>query len=204
MVRFHPGRFQPSFLRSVAQPGSAPGSGPGGRRFESFHSDCRKAAIEQERRERRGATQQGTAPPTRRIRGEKVALSCGLLSTFYSQALRVREAPQRRNISPSFRVSSSAAAAPACQAGGRGFESRLTLSSPGYRHGSPLSPRAGMDIAVVAQSVERLFCNQLTGVRFPPTAVSLATRRKLYRMSGGLPNRMMRVRIPSGASGQVA
>ena len=131
-------------------------------------------------------------------------LSCGLLSTFYSQARRVREAPQRRNISPSLRVSSSAAAAPACQAGGRGFESRLTLSSPGYRHGSPLSPRAGMDIAVVAQSVERLFCNQLTGVRFPPTALSLAARRKLNRMSGGLPNRGLRVRIPSGASGQVA
>ena len=25
--------------RSIAQPGSAPGLGPGGRRFESYHSD---------------------------------------------------------------------------------------------------------------------------------------------------------------------
>ena len=131
-------------------------------------------------------------------------LSCGLLSTFYSQALRVREAPQRRNISPSLRVSSSAAA-------GAGMPSRRSRARippdavrAGYRHGSPLSPRAGMDIAVVAQSVERLFCNQLTGVRFPPTAMSLAARRKLNRMSGGLPNRGLRVRIPSGASGQVA
>ena len=27
------------FKRSIAQPGSAPGLGPGGRRFESFYSD---------------------------------------------------------------------------------------------------------------------------------------------------------------------
>ena len=38
-LQFQIDLFEKRKFRSVAQSGSAPGLGPGGRRFESFHSD---------------------------------------------------------------------------------------------------------------------------------------------------------------------